>query len=41
MLNALSAVTWEDLIKQRMNKVSEEKATTITKLLGILQVQKH
>ena len=34
MLNALSAVTWEDLIKQRINKVSEDKATLITKLLG-------
>jgi hypothetical protein len=34
MLNSLSAVTWEDFLKLKFSKVSDERATVVTKYLG-------
>jgi hypothetical protein len=34
MLNSLSAVTWEDFLKLKFSKVSDERATVVTKCLG-------
>ena len=34
MLNSLSAVTWEDFLKLKFSKVTDERATVVTKCLG-------
>ncbi|KAL5006471.1 hypothetical protein ScPMuIL_015277 [Solemya velum] len=36
MLNSLAAVTWEDFLKNRFNKTSDEQAAKITKGLAVM-----